>query len=165
VDARPEAKGVGQITAGKTMARVLAHRVWADQRRGWRYTNPNLEELGLLRAEYLALDDLAMDAAAFAGAPSALRDAPPDIRKRALTILLDVMRRGLAVTTEVLNPATIDEIGAAKARSTLVLAVNPASWLLVVTSSEHLASEPQSMQFRYNNRGNADIFGTAIKGC
>lgn len=113
MDARPEAKGVGQITAGKTMARVLAHRVWADQRRGWRYTNPNLEELGLLRAEYLALDDLAMDAAAFAGAPSALRDAPPDIRKRALTILLDVMRRGLAVTTEVLNPATIDEIGAA----------------------------------------------------
>jgi Lhr-like helicase len=109
----PEAKGVGQITAGKTMARVLAHRVWADQRRGWRYTNPNLEELGLVRAEYLTVDDLAADNAAFAGAPPELRQATPDIRKRALTILLDVMRRGLAITTEALNPTTVDEIGAA----------------------------------------------------
>ena len=109
----PEAKGVGQIKASKTLARVLAHRVWADQRRGWRFTNPNLEELGLFRAEYLSLDDLAMDAAAFADAPPDLRDAPPDIRKRALTILLDAMRHGLAVTTDALDPAMVDEIGSA----------------------------------------------------
>ena len=77
----PEAKGVGQITAGKTIARVLAHRVWADQRRGWRYTNPNLEELGLLSAEYLSLDQLASDQAAFANAPPELRNATPATRK------------------------------------------------------------------------------------
>ena len=46
----PDAKGVGQINAVKAITRVLAHRVWSDQRRGWRYTNPNLEQLALLRA-------------------------------------------------------------------------------------------------------------------
>jgi hypothetical protein len=38
----PDAKGVGQINAVKAITRVLAHRVWSDQRRGWRYTNPIL---------------------------------------------------------------------------------------------------------------------------
>jgi hypothetical protein len=57
----PEAKGVGQIEAERTLARVLAHRAWVDQRRGWRFTSPNLEELGLIRADYLSLDELAGD--------------------------------------------------------------------------------------------------------
>ena len=35
----PVTTGVGQITASKAIARVLRYRVWADQRRGWRYTN------------------------------------------------------------------------------------------------------------------------------
>ena len=54
---------------------VLAYRVWVDQRRGWRFTNPNLEELGLVRAEYVSLDDLAADDDAFANAPPELRAA------------------------------------------------------------------------------------------
>ena len=45
----PEVRGVGQVEAERTLARVLAHRAWVDQRRGWRFTNPNLEELGLVR--------------------------------------------------------------------------------------------------------------------
>ena len=61
----PESQRRRPLTAEQTLARVLAYRVWADQRRGWRFTNPNLEELGLLRAEYVSLDDLAADDAAF----------------------------------------------------------------------------------------------------
>ena len=45
---RPEIVGVGLIEAERALSRVLAHRVWADQRRGWRFTNPSLEELGLI---------------------------------------------------------------------------------------------------------------------
>ena len=52
---------------------MLAYRVWVDQRRGWRFTNPNLEELGLVRAEYVSLDELAADDDAFASAPPELR--------------------------------------------------------------------------------------------
>ena len=45
-------------SAERTLARVLTHRAWVDQRRGWRFTNPNLEELGLVHADYLALNEL-----------------------------------------------------------------------------------------------------------
>jgi hypothetical protein len=71
----PELKGVGQHEAERTLTRVLAHRAWVDQRRGWRFTNPNLEELGLVSAKYLALDELANDDEAFATAPPELRSS------------------------------------------------------------------------------------------
>jgi hypothetical protein len=54
----PTAKGVARMDAGTALARVLAHRVWVDQRRGWRFTNPNLEELGLVEAQYPPSGDL-----------------------------------------------------------------------------------------------------------
>ena len=50
----PESKGVAQVNAEQSLSRVLAYRVWEDQRRGWRFTNPNLEELGLVTAEYVS---------------------------------------------------------------------------------------------------------------
>jgi hypothetical protein len=71
----PEIKGVGLNDAERTLARVLAHRAWVDQRRGWRFTNPNLEQLGLVRADCVALDELAADDSAFANAPAELRTA------------------------------------------------------------------------------------------
>jgi len=43
--ADPDAVGMRQMEAERTIGQVLTHRIWADQRRGWRYTNPNLEEL------------------------------------------------------------------------------------------------------------------------
>ena len=106
----PEAKGVGQSDAEGTLSRVLAHRVWADQRRGWRFTNPSLEELGMVRAEYVSVDDLAADDGAFAAAPDELRLANPDTRRQALLIVLEHLRKGLAVTADVLDPAMVEII-------------------------------------------------------
>jgi len=113
----PEIKGVGQMEAERTLAKVLAHRVWADQRRGWRFTNPSLEELGLIGASYLSLDELAADDEAFASAPPELRDATPARRRDALITLLDALRRGLAVTADALEPATVDAIAAGARQS------------------------------------------------
>lgn len=106
----PEAKGPSLIDAERTLSRVIAHRVWADQRRGWRFTNPSLEELGLVRAQYVGLDELAADDAAFETGPVELRDATPDQRRQALLVLLDTLRRGLAVTADALEPAEIDTV-------------------------------------------------------
>lgn len=114
----PEVKGVGLAEAERTLSAVLAHRVWGDQRRGWRYTNPNLEELGLIRAEYLSLDDLATDGDAFASAPDEVRMAPPETRREVLRIILDTLRRGLAITTEALDAHAVETV-AAKARQSL----------------------------------------------
>jgi Domain of unknown function (DUF1998)/Helicase conserved C-terminal domain len=113
----PELKGVGQVEAERTLARALAHRAWVDQRRGWRFTNPNLEELGLVRAEYLALDELADDDDAFANAPTELRSASPAKRREALQILLDHLRHGLAITTDALDPANVEAIASASRQS------------------------------------------------
>lgn len=104
----PEQKGVGPANAERTLARVLAHRAWADQRRGWRYTNPNLEELGLLAARYPGLDELAADAAEFAALPAAFVKATVDVRCEALTTLLDALRHALAIDTEALRASDLD---------------------------------------------------------
>jgi hypothetical protein len=104
----PEIKDAGQVEAERTLSRVLAYRVWSDQRRGRRFTNPSLEELGLLRAEYLSLDELAADNDAFAEAPTELRHADPATRRDALVILLDTMRRGLAVTADALDSIMVE---------------------------------------------------------
>jgi hypothetical protein len=101
-------KGVAQVNAEQSLSRVLAYRVWADQRRGWRFTNPNLEELGLVSTEYVSLDDLAADDAAFANAPPELRLAKPETRKAALVELLTHLRHGLAITADALDPATAE---------------------------------------------------------
>jgi len=99
----PDLKGAHLINAESDLRAVLLHRFWVDQRRGWRFTHPNLEELGFLRADYVALDELVEDDAAFAGAPVPLKGASPQHRKDAFRILLDHLRKGLAVNTGALD--------------------------------------------------------------
>ena len=106
----PELEGVNFINAQKAMRQVLSYRAWFDQRRGWRFTNPNLEQLGLIRVEYLGLEDLCANDARFADAPALLAGAEPAARARAYRILLDAMRQGLALDPEVLDPAEQDTL-------------------------------------------------------
>jgi hypothetical protein len=115
--ADPNAVGVSQIEAERTLGRVLTYRVWNDQRRGWRFINPNLEELGLVRASYVALDELASDDAAFVHAPAELRGASAETRRSALRILLDALRHGLAITADALDQGTVDAIADAAGQS------------------------------------------------
>ena len=109
----PETLGVGRQDAERSLTRVLAYRVWVDQRRGWRFTNPNLEELGLVTARYAALDELAGNDEAFASAPDELKRASPEKRKEALTVILETMRRGLAVTADALDQASFEPMALA----------------------------------------------------
>ncbi|TPN53896.1 DEAD/DEAH box helicase [Mesorhizobium sp. B1-1-7] len=104
----PETKGIHRQDAERALSRVLTYRVWADQKRGWRFTNPNLEELGLVSAEYSALDELAEDEEAFANAPAELRNLSPERRRHALRVLFEALRQGLAVTAEALELQTLE---------------------------------------------------------
>ena len=49
----PTLRGFNLQEAEATLRQVLAFRIWFDQRRGWRYTNPNLEQLGMVQVQYL----------------------------------------------------------------------------------------------------------------
>jgi hypothetical protein len=97
-------------SARQTLRKVLAHRVWHDQRRGWRYTNPNLDQLGLLRVEYRGLDALCENDALFANAPDLLRRARPSVRRDAFLKLLDYLLRGLAVDAAALRRDELEQL-------------------------------------------------------
>jgi DEAD/DEAH box helicase/Domain of unknown function (DUF1998)/Helicase conserved C-terminal domain len=103
----PAMKGANLINAEKTLRESLAHRFWIDQRRGWRYTNPNLEQLGMIEAQYLAVDEVVAEDSLFDNSPFLARASPQE-RKTALVTMFDVMRRGLAIECDALDRSRIE---------------------------------------------------------
>ena len=106
----PEAGAVGREDAQRALAKVLAHRVWTDLRRGWRYTNPSLAELGMLEVEFIGLDDVAADGDALIAVLPSLADISPDGRRELLKIILRFFLQGLAVNTEALDRTVLDGV-------------------------------------------------------
>ncbi|CAA2158503.1 ATP-dependent RNA helicase RhlE [Methylobacterium brachiatum] len=104
--------------AEETLTSVLAHRVWADLRRGWRFTNPNLEEVGLVRVGFPGLAELVCDDSLFRGNVH-LAAAPPAQRQRLFELLFDHMRTGLAVAADALDHARMRQV-AEESRDRLV---------------------------------------------
>ena len=116
----PNAKGyANRQQAQETLSEILAHRLWADLRRGWRYTNPNLEEVGLIAAQFPGLDELAGDDEEFA-VNARLAALTPDRRRALFEVLFNHMRQGLAVSTDALDRARIKQ-AAEESRSRLCL--------------------------------------------
>ena len=116
----PNVKGyANRQQAQETLSDILAHRLWADLRRGWRYTNPNLEEVGLIAAQFPGLDELASDDEEFAGNVR-LAELTPERRKALFEVLLNHMRQGLAVSTDALDRVRIKQV-AEESRSRLCL--------------------------------------------
>lgn len=109
--ADPDAKGVTRSDSERALSRVLAHRVWTDQRRGWRFTNPSLSVLKLVRPDFVSLEELAGDDEAFAIAPAALQAMSHAHRAKALRVLCEVMLEGLAVGSEALDALDLEAVG------------------------------------------------------
>ena len=114
----PNAGAAIRSDAERTLAKVLAHRVWADLRRGWRFTNPNLSALKLIDIEYLGLDDVVDDTTKISTVLPGLGCLDHGARKRVFRILLDAMLEGSAVGTEALELAMLDSV-AQRSRSFL----------------------------------------------
>ena len=106
----PGLKGFNLQEAESTLRQVLSYRVWFDQRRGWRYTNPNLEQLGLVEVDYLGLDELCADEALFADAPPVLRHASVAVRAAVYRELLDHLRKWMAIRSQVLDPTVVEQM-------------------------------------------------------
>lgn len=87
------------------MRNVLGYRLYHDLRKGWRYNNPNLEQIGLLNIEYKGLDEASREEVVWSKCKSSqLRLASPDIRKQVMQLLLDHMRKNLCVDSIYLDP-------------------------------------------------------------
>lgn len=112
----PELKGGGVARRDAAMHEVISYRIYADQAR-WRLTSPNLELTGLIEIGYDHLDECAADQAQFcAPLPDwvisedgsrdphrALEGASPATRAAVMRVLLDFMRRELAISSDQLN--------------------------------------------------------------
>lgn len=108
--ADPSAGAVIREDAQRALAKVLAHRVWTDLRRGWRFTNPSLFVLNLLDVEFLGLQDIASDEERLAAVLPELGALSEEDRTKALKIILVGMLEGLAVNTEALDLTVLDGV-------------------------------------------------------
>ena len=114
----PEAGAVIREDAQRSLQKVLAHRLWTDLRRGWRYTNPSLSVLKLIDVEFVGLDDIVEDTERLVAIRPEFGTLDAPARKTMLKKLLGAMLDGLAVGTEALDP-TVLEGAAQKSRSLL----------------------------------------------
>jgi ATP-dependent helicase YprA (DUF1998 family)/very-short-patch-repair endonuclease len=82
---------------------VLGYRLYRDLERGWRITAPNLEQCGLLEMSYTSLADLCTASDVWEGRHALLAQATSADREKVATVLLDLMRRELAVRVDYLS--------------------------------------------------------------
>ena len=101
----PDIRGPALEETKRALRGVLEYLIYRDLKRGWRLTSPNLEQCGLLRIEYLALDDVANDDELWAeqNAHELLLNCPPERKKELIRIFLDLLRRSLCIKTDSLE--------------------------------------------------------------
>lgn len=90
--------------AETVLHRVLAHHVWADLRKGWRYTNPSLRELGLIDVDFTDLEELTADGGECSKVFPAM---PRENRDKVISQVLKTLLEALAVSTDALKAAKI----------------------------------------------------------
>lgn len=107
---QPNVKGNGRRQVQDAMRSILGYRAFYDLRRGWRFNNPNLEQLGLMQIQYQDIDDLAADEQEWSEAPQVLRAAKPAERAYVLRLLFGFMREGLCVASRYLDRTQLDQL-------------------------------------------------------
>lgn len=108
----PELKGLARRQVQEGVRGILAYRAYYDLRRGWRFNNPNLEQLGLLDVDYAELQSAAEDEEEWSKAtiPAELREAPASVRATLLRLLLDYLREGLCIASRHLDAAELERL-------------------------------------------------------
>ncbi|PHN59440.1 DEAD/DEAH box helicase [Pseudomonas sp. ICMP 8385] len=104
----PKLMGLARQEAQRTLRYIIGYRLLRDLRRGWRFNNPNLDQLGLLAISYRSLDDFCADSAAFSKS-SLLGKLTAAHRAVLCQLIFDTMRRGLCLETRYLDPVEQDK--------------------------------------------------------
>lgn len=106
----PEAEFDARKKTERALRDTVAYRIYADLRRGWRITMPNLEQTGQLQITYASVDELADSQKHWDGKHTALAIAEPADRARVMNVLLDELRRNLCVESWFLHEDRYQEI-------------------------------------------------------
>lgn len=99
----PDATRGARDDTDRAFREVLAYRIYRDLERGWRITAPNLEQTGLLEIHYAYLQEICADDTVWAERHTALANASPEARSRIAHVLLDLLRRELAIDVDYLR--------------------------------------------------------------
>ena len=108
--ANPDVRFAALEDTRKALRNVLAYRIYRDLRRGWRLMSPNLEQCGLLEIGYRSLDELCASDNVWQNRHPALAAATPAKRAEVATVLLDFMRRELAIKVDYLSQSFQEKI-------------------------------------------------------
>jgi superfamily II DNA/RNA helicase len=101
--ANPNAQFSARDQAFRALRGVVEYRLYTDLQRGWRITMPNLEQTGLLHVRYVDLPEIAAHDESWATSLPVLREADPALREELAGILLDELRRVLAIDVDSLT--------------------------------------------------------------
>ncbi|MCK5802333.1 MAG: DEAD/DEAH box helicase, partial [Lentisphaeria bacterium] len=99
----PGIKGNARDQTNAAMREVVTYRLYRDLRRGWRILAPNLEQTGLLRIGFPYLEEACADEDEWKDAHLALAEAKPHVRAKLAKVLLDDLRRQLAIRVDYLD--------------------------------------------------------------
>ncbi len=99
----PGVKYLALADTQRALRNVLGYRLYRDLKRGWRITSPNLEQCGLLIIKYLSLEEVCTDEDVWGNCHAALSTATPETRAKVGRVLLDYMRRELAIKVDYLD--------------------------------------------------------------
>lgn len=105
----PKLMGLARQEAQRTLRFIIGYRLLRDLRRGWRFNNPNLDQLNLLAIRYRGLENFCAEPALFEGAGSVLKFLGPEHRAALYQILFDEMRRGLCLESRYLDAVEQDK--------------------------------------------------------
>jgi superfamily II DNA/RNA helicase len=108
--ANPAAKFSARDQAQRALREVLEYRLYTDLQRGWRVTMPNLEQTGLLHVHYVDLAEIAADDESWQNSCAPLQAAAPALRQELAGILLDELRRVLAIDVDCLTQEGFDRL-------------------------------------------------------
>ena len=98
----PNLVGLGLREAQKALRFVLGYRLIRDLRKGWRYNNPNLDQLSLLKIGYTDLDKFAANNTLFQGNDILSRLSSKD-RAAFAQLLFDELVKNLCIETRYLD--------------------------------------------------------------
>lgn len=102
----PELRGQALDMTKRALRSVLQYFLYRDMEAGWRVTSPNLEQCGLLKFEYLSLDEVASDDEFWKEREvhGELVAASHEQRRSIIKVLLDHLRRNLIIKEDSLTP-------------------------------------------------------------
>jgi len=101
--ASPDAVYGAKTDAERAFRSLVEFRIYSDIQPGRRITLPNLDQTGLLEVAYQSLDEIAADEKLWESAYDPIRDTTPGHRAELCRIVLDELRRVLAIDAECLT--------------------------------------------------------------